>query len=153
MSKLPLRLFAVALLALVLAGCHGGSNVISVGLKYELVQIEREADGSAQVTWRIVNPNIVPYLVAETEHRITLNGTTIGTTKQDGPIGVPAQQNVERTTKLKVAGASGDQAIRAALATGSASYALDSTITIRLYEEMIDRSKLTNTGTVKVTAK
>ena len=152
MKKLFLPLMRWTLLAVLLAGCSG-PNIISVGLHIELEHIDRAADGSVLVTWRMLNPNIATYLVKMSSHKIMLNGTLIGTTAQKGPLGLPAQQNAEETTPLVSAGAAADQVITAAAAAGTASYKVDTDIVIQLFDEALDRSTLTNSGTVKVAAK
>jgi hypothetical protein len=45
MRKIPAPLFWLTFLAVWLCGC-GGPNVVSVGLKIEMVQIERAADAT-----------------------------------------------------------------------------------------------------------
>ena len=47
------------------AGC-GSGNTTTVGLQVELTGIARTSDGVTKLSWRVVNPNIVPYLVAAT---------------------------------------------------------------------------------------
>ena len=138
-------------LLLLLAGCS--SNTITVGLKVELTNIARSSDGTTQVSWRIVNPNISSYLLDETTHRIYLNGTLVGTTNEKEAVAIPAQTNAYRTTKLHPAGAAGERALVDALAAGTATYRTDSTIIIRLYGDSTDKSSLTSAGKVTVTAK
>jgi hypothetical protein len=146
------KTFLPLLLLLLLAGCNS-NNTITVGLKVELTNIARSSDGTTEVSWRIVNPNISSYLVDETTHKLFLNDTLIGTIHDKGAVAIPAQNNVSRTTRLVSAGAAGERALVNALATGSAAYRTDSTIVIRLYGESTDKSSLTSTGKVTVTTK
>lgn len=139
-------------LLLLLAGCSS-SNTITVGLKVELTTIARSSDGTTQVAWRLVNPNISSYLVDETIHKVFLNGNLIGTIREKEAVAIPAQTNANRTTRLIIAGAAGERALADALATGSATYRTDSIIIIRLYGESTDKSSLTSAGKVTVMAK
>ena len=139
-------------LLLLLAGCSS-SNTITVGLKVELTGIARGDDGTTLVSWRIVNPNIVSYLVDETTHRIHLNGTQVGTIHEKGALAIPAQTNASRTTKLVMSGAAGERALVEAIAASPATYRTESTIMIRLYGDRTDKSTLMSAGKVPVTAK
>jgi len=151
MKKPFVALLLLIALATMLAGC--GTPAVSVGLKIELVRVVVAADGSAQVNWRVVNPNIVPYLLAKGSHRISLNGVPVGTVNANDALGIPAQQTAEGTNPLIVEGGAAKQALESALAAGSAKYKVESTLTVRIYDEVIDKSKLLNSGTVPVTAK
>lgn len=146
------KYFAPVLLLLLLAGCSS-SNTITVGLKVELTGLARSNDGTTQVSWRIVNPNIVPYLVDETTHRIYLNGTLVGTTQEKEVMAIPAQTNANRTTRLVTSGAAAERALSEAIAAGTATYRTESIIIIRLYGDKTDKSSLTSAGKVPVTAK
>ncbi len=146
------KYFAPVLLLLLLAGCSS-NNTITVGLKIELTGIARSHDGTTQVSWRIVNPNIVSYLVDETTHRIYLNGTLVGTTQENEAMAIPAQTNANRTTKLVTAGAAAERTLSEAIAAGTATYRTESIIIIRLYGDKTDKSSLTSAGKVPVTAK
>lgn len=153
MKKILTPLFLLALAAVILSGCNSGHNTITVGLKIELTGIERAGDGTVQVTWRVANPNLASYLLSQTSHRIYLNGTLVGKTMDNDPMGVPAQLSTSKTSKLSVADQAAERILREALTAGSASYRVESLITVRLYGETIDRSSLTNSGTVPVTGK
>jgi hypothetical protein len=37
------------------------------------------ATARPSLSWRVVNPNIVPYLVAQSSHKVQLNGVVVGT--------------------------------------------------------------------------
>jgi LEA14-like dessication related protein len=124
-----------------------------VGLQVELTGVNRAGDGRTQVSWRILNPNIVPYLVAQANHRIYLDGVLIGTVNDRDALAVPAQSKPERSSELKVAGSAAERALTAAVAAGSAAYRLDSSVMIRLYGDSTDKSELHSAGSVPVTAK
>jgi hypothetical protein len=151
--KPPLTLFfRLTLFLFVAAGCSS-SNRIVVGLQVQLTAITCTADGGADVSWRLSNPNIVPYLLAETTHRITLNGVLLGTLRNKAPVAIPAQAIIEGTAHLVPEGPAAAQAIKAALAAGSASYHTETDLLIRLYGETTDKGTLVGSGTVTVTAK
>jgi len=146
------KYFVPVLLLLLLAGCSS-SNTVTVGLKVELTGIARGDDGTTLVSWRIVNPNIVSYLVDETTHRIHLNGTLVGTIHEKEALAIPAQTNAIRTTKLVMSGAAAERALSEAIAASPATYRTESIIIIRLYGDRTDKSSLTSAGRVPVAAK
>jgi hypothetical protein len=152
MKFLPAPLCALLVFATLLAGC-GGPNTTTVGLKVELVGIARTSDGRTQVTWRLLNPNIVPYLVARATHRISLDGAQIGTVDDREVLAIPAQTNAERTSVLKPAGAGTDAALAAAAKNGSGSYRVETTLVISLFGDTTEKGDLRGAGTVPVTAK
>lgn len=152
MKKILAPLFLVTLFAFFAAGC-GGPNTTMVGLNVELGGVNRAGDGTVQVTLRVANPNIVPYLVAQASHRIYLDGVLVGTVNDKVALAVPAQSKGERTSPLVSAGPAAERTIAAAVAAGSASYRLESAVTIRLYGDNTDKSDLRGAGTVAVTAK
>jgi LEA14-like dessication related protein len=152
MKKLLAPFLLLSLLAAFFAGCSG-SNTTMVGLQAELAGIQRAGEGDVSVTWRVVNPNIVPYLVARADHRIYLDGVLVGTISDRSALAVPAQSKPERTSKLVIAGAAAERALAGATASGSAAYRLESEVTIRLFGENTDKSDLRATGTVPVTGK
>lgn len=152
MKKFPAPLFLTLLFAFFAAGC-GGPATTMVGLNVELGGISREGDGRVLVTWRVANPNIVPYLVAQASHRVYLDGVLVGTVGDKDALAVPAQSKGERTGALVSAGPAADRTIAAAVAAGSASYRLESTVVIRLFGDQTDKSELRGAGTVPVTAK
>jgi hypothetical protein len=140
------------MIAVFLAGC-GGPNTATVGLKIELAKVVRQADGQVQVTWRVVNPNIVPYLLAQATHRIYLDGALVGSLDDREAIAIPAQTNLERTTALVPAGPGAERGLAAAATAGSAAYRVESTVIVRLYGDTTEKSTLQGAGTVPVTTK
>lgn len=149
----PMKISLVSLLAAALFAGGCSTNTVMVGLQTELAGITREGDGATRVSWRVVNPNIVSYLVAGAEHRIYLNGTLVGVAKSREPLAVPAQSKADRTSVLATAGAEAERVLATTLKTGSANYRLESAITIRLYGEATEKGTLTATGVVPVTRK
>lgn len=152
MKKFLTPLFLIASLAL-LAGCSSSNNNTTAGVKIELTGVARASDGSTRVSWRVANPNVISYLVSQSTHRIYLNGVLIGTVLDREPVAVMPQAHTDVTSLLTSAGPAADAALAAAATTGSAAYRVESAIVIQLYGEMIDKSSLTATGTVPVTAK
>lgn len=140
------------ILAAFLAGC-GGPNTATVGLNVELTRITQTGGGPVQVTWRVLNPNIVPYLISRTTHRVYLDGVLIGTVDDRDALAIPAQTNQERTTALSSAGPAADRAIAAAATAGTATYRMESAVIVRLYGDNTEKSELRGGGKVPVTSK
>jgi len=152
MKKFLTPFFLVSLLALLGTGCSS-SNTITAGLRVELTGIARAGDGTTQADWRVVNPNVVSYLLAQSTHRVYLDGVLIGTITDKNAMALPAHNHSARSSLLKSDGAAADRALAAAVAAKSASYRVESDIIIRLYGDSTERSGLTSTGTVPVTTK
>ncbi len=151
MKKFLTPLFLATLLAL-LAGCSS-NNSTTAGVKIELTGLVRASDGSTRASWRVVNPNVISYLVSQASHRIYLKDVLIGTVDDRDPLAVMPQAHTDRTSPLASAGPAADNALAAAVTNGSSTYRLESTIVVQLYGEMTDKTNLTATGTVPVTAK
>lgn len=152
MNKYLARFSLAALFAAFAIGCTS-HDTTTVGLKIALTGIVSDEAGAAQVTWRLVNPNVVPYLVDETTQQIFIDGVLVGTTKTREPLAVPAHSQVNRTSPLVPAGAAAKRTLAAAAAAGSAAYRVNLAIVIRLYGDTTDKSTLTGSGTVPVTTK
>lgn len=152
MKKFLTPLFLTALVTLLFAGCNS-ANTTMVGLNVELAGVNHAGDGTTTVTWRVLNPNVISYLVAEASHRVYLDGVLVGSIDDKEPLAVLAQNQTDRTSRLVTAGPAAERVIAAAATAGTASYRLESTVTIRLYGETTDRSKRTAAGTVRVTGK
>lgn len=153
MKKFLTPFFLVTLLAL-LAGCSSiSNNSTTAGVKIELTGLVRAGDGTARVSWRVANPNVISYILSQASHRIYLNGVLIGTVHYREPVAVLPQAHTDVTSTMTSAGPAADSALAAAVTAGSAAYRVESAIVVQLYGEMIDKSNLTATGTVPVTAK
>jgi hypothetical protein len=63
-------------------------------------------------------------------------------TNDKEPLAVPAQSRVDRTSPLVLAGTSAEHDAGSAVAAGTASYQVESSILIRLYGETTDKSTL-----------
>jgi hypothetical protein len=152
MKKFLTPFLLVSLLALLGSGCSS-SNTITAGLRVELTGITRAGDGATQADWRVVNPNVVSYLLAQSSHRVYLDGVLVGTITDKNAMALPAHNHSARSTLLKSDGAAAERALAAAVAAKSASYRVESDVTIRLYGDSTERSSLSSTGTVPVTTK
>lgn len=137
----------------VFAACSNVSKIIATGLDVEITGIERTADHTAEVSWRLKNPNVVSYLLARVTLKVRLNNVALGTINHSSPLALPANHNVDRTGTL--AGLSGDaaRALADAVAAGSTNYHVDTEIIVQIYDEDTEKSVLTNSGTVSVKAK
>ena len=131
----------------------GSADFLTAGLKIELTGIERMGDGSVHVSWRVQNPNVFSYLLDKTSHKVSLNGTLVGTLTDNAPLGVPAQNHAERTGVLTPAKSDVKAVIDQAVTQGSAAYRLDSALNVLLVEDKFERVALASSGTVPVTAK
>lgn len=152
MKKFLTPFFLVSLLALLGTGCSS-SNTITAGLKVELTALARAGDGTTRADWRVVNPNVVSYLLAQSTHRVYLDGVLVGTITDKDAMALPAHNHSARSTTLASAGPAADRTLAAAAAAGSAAYRVESTVIIRLYGDSTERSSLSATGTVPVTTK
>ena len=154
MKRFLTPFFSLFLLAALLAsGCSSNSRIIAPGLDVEVTGIERESDGSVAVSWQIKNPNIAPYMFSRFNHKIQLNGVNLGTIIDLQALPVPATSNAGRTSKLTSLDAAATRAVTEAINAGSANYRIESQITILVYDENVEKSNLSNSGTVTVKAK
>ncbi len=152
MKKFLTPFFLVSLLALLGTGCSS-SNTITAGLKVELTALARAGDGTTRADWRVVNPNVVSYLLAQSTHRVYLDGVLVGTITDKDAMALPAHNHSARSTTLASAGPAADRTLAAAAAAGSAAYRVESTVIIRLYGDSTERTSLSATGTLPVTTK
>lgn len=151
--KKTCALFLAGLLLCSFSACSNTSEIIAGELKIALAKVERMGDGSVQVTWVVQNPNVVSYLISKGSHKVMLNGTQVGTIVQDLPLGVPANNQLERTGLLVPAGPAAAAVIDQAVQQGSAAYQLDSTIYLLILDDKFEKLRLTRSGTVAVVAK
>jgi hypothetical protein len=147
----PLILLACAVLAG--SGCRNTGAIVVNGLRLELTGLERTADGAASASWRVVNPNVSPYLIAEVNSRIYLNGTLVGTILDKEPIGIQADGKVARTSKLVLAGPAAGQILVDAAAHGSVNYRVDSALRIQIYGDANETGNISYSGSVPVVSK
>ena len=149
MKKWLTPLFA-ALIVAMLAGCASNSEIIATGLRIQLTQIRAAADGSVEVSWRVNNPNVVPYLVDRSSHKILLNGEAVGTVVDNTRVGLPPQSGVDRKAALTPANAAAAQRIAAAAGQESVNYRVDTTIWLLLVDDELEKASLTASGSVPV---
>jgi hypothetical protein len=136
-----------------LGACTSTSTIIATGLKIEVTRVERATDGTIQVSWRVRNPNIVSYLVDRSIHRVKLDGLVLGTITDTVRLGVPPQSPADRTSTITPNGGMSAEQFSQLAAKGSASYEVESTIYLLIYDDEITKSSLSASGTVPVSAK
>jgi hypothetical protein len=143
MRKLFAPLLAAVGVLVLLTGC---GSVPLTGFTVELLKIEQAADGSATVTMRLVNPNVVSYNVESSTNTVFLNGKPAGTIKVVRPEGIAPQSSITVTgTFTTIQGYT--------LVSGPASYRLEATLVILLYGDSKEKQKLSGAGTVEVSVK
>ncbi len=152
MKKLLAPLLLVSAL-LFPSACVNSGAIVVTGLSVELTAIERAADSTVSVSWRLVNPNVASYLVASANSRIYLNGTLVGTTSSSSPFGVPRQGSTAVSGKLALAGPAAEPVLAEAIARGTASYRADSDLVIQVYGDEVSRGRITHAGSVPVIRK
>ena len=86
-------------------------------------------------------------------HKIQLNGTTLGTIDEVEALALPANSHAGRTTKLSHVDAAANRALTEAANAGSATYHVDTQVTILIYDDTVEKSALNHSGTVPVVAK
>ena len=153
MKRLLTPVFVAAVLAALLTACSNPGRTIATGLEIELTAIEHVSDGSVSVAWHVKNSNVVSYLFSRVSHKITLNGSTIGSIEETEPLAIPASHNAGRTSKLTKVDSSAARVLAEAVAAGSANYRVDSQVTILIYDDTVEKSNLSNSGTVSVKTK
>ncbi len=141
------------LVALFIAGCQNTGDIMSVGLSVDATKIERTADGTFEVTWRLKNPNVATYLMDHSTHKLFIDGTLVGTINQEGRIAIPRDSFAEHTDKLILGPSPAAAKLAQVLAQGSANYRLETLAWMLVVDEQIEKSILTGAGTVPVTAK
>lgn len=146
-------LLLLALLASIFTACANSSRIIATGLEAKLTSIVRSSDGTVTASWHVNNPNIVSYLFSRVASKIYLNGSYVGAIVSEDPLGIPANSGVDRSGIITGSDAAAARVISDAITHGSATYRVDTQITIRIYDDTIEKSSLTNSGTVPVTAK
>jgi hypothetical protein len=125
---------------------------MATGLEVEVTGITQAADGSANIAWQIKNTNIVSYLFSQISQQVSLNGTVLGTIVEKDPLPLPPTSSSGRTTKLTTLDAAASQALAQAVKAGLANYHINTQITILVYDNMKEKSVLSNSGSVSVKA-
>ena len=141
MKKLCLSLLLALGAITLLNGCSSG--VERIGLRVDLVKLERKADGSFLASLLFSNPNVGSINVGKSTHTLVLNGQPAGVLETVEALGLPAQQTVTTTVTLK--GTAGIAAV-----SGTVTYQLASTITLNIYDDNTERYKTSSSGTVAV---
>lgn len=138
MKNTLLALCAALALVVSFTGC-GGHIPVSVDL--ELVSLDRGADGNGKATLRFINRGIVAYNFKETTTRVLIDGKPVGMIAIKNAVGIPASAAVEQSGVFTA-----DKG--AAIPTGTARYQLDAQVTVTLYDDNVEKLKLTSSGTV-----
>ena len=141
--------FALVLTLAILAGCATDKSGLS-GFKAELLKIERDGHGAATATWQIVNPNVATYNVAESSHKIFVNGRYLGRAVTKEPTGVPRQTNVTQSAPIAM---ERDGAAILDAAGNSGTYRIESSLLLLIYSTTTEKFSVTNAGTVRITGK
>lgn len=138
MKNTLLALCAAVALVVSFAACN---STMPVSLGVELASLDPVA---GQATIRYTNPSVVSYNVERSSHRVFLDGKFVGTVELKAPLGIPRQRgNLEQSgTFVPEKGAS--------VASGSANYRLESALTLVLYGDNLQTTKLSGSGTVVV---
>jgi hypothetical protein len=123
------------------SGCSSG--VERIGLRVELVKLERKADGSLLASLLFSNPNVGSLNVAKSTHTLLLNGKPAGVLETVEPVGLPAQQAVTSTAVLK-------RAAGAPEISGTATYQMASLIILSIYDDNTEKYKTSSSGSVVV---
>lgn len=142
----------LVILAATLSACSNGSRIVATGLEGKLTRIVRASDGSVTASWHVSNPNVVAYLFARVSSKIFLNGTYVGVIVDENPLGLPASSEADRAGKITGGDAAAARVLAEAVALGSANYRVETQITLRIYDDVVEKSMLLNSGTVPVTA-
>jgi len=150
MKRFLTPLLSLFVFGAMLSSCTNVSRIIATGLEIEVTALERSSDGTVTAAWNVKNPNIVSYLFSRVNHKIQLNGVALGTIDESEPLALPASSNAGRTSKLTGINAAANATLTEAALKGSASYRIDSQITILIYDDNVEKSVLTNSGTVPV---
>ena len=148
MKQFFIRL-ALALALAVLAGCATGKPGL-IGFRPELLKIERDGRGGATAIWQIVNPNIATYNVAESSHKIFVNGRYLGRAVTKEPTGVPRQTNITQSAPIAL---ERDGAAILDAAGNSGAYRIESSLLLLIYSTTTEKFSVTNAGTVRITGK
>lgn len=139
MKQFVLSLFLIGGALGLLTSCSSQNTL--TGLNVELTSLENSSDGSVKATVRIGNPTLVAFNIVSAEHKLIVDGRTVGTLKITQPIGMAPQTVAEHVGVVK--GASN-------VARGAGAYRIESKLELRLYGDNTRAIKLQGSGTVAV---
>jgi len=145
-------LSATALIAALsfLSGCLSTPELRGIAVQLTDIRAQPLDQGGAEVslTIRYLNENLVAIAVSETEHRIWIDGMSLGRIESDQPVGLPQLGEASETLKLTV-DASTAARLRQLQANGSANYRLESRLLVMAAQDEL-KSNTSGTGTVDV---
>lgn len=145
------KLFAPLLLSLAMlfvAGCASNMEIVTAGLRTELLRVQRQPSGDVQVTWKVSNPNVVPYVITRAVLKVSLDGKVVGELNDPRRFAVPAQNLAEQTSVLPAAAITDKATLEQALLRGNAGYALNATIWILMLEDKEEKFRADASGSV-----
>jgi hypothetical protein len=145
------KLFAPLLLALGVlftAGCSSNMQIVTAGLRAEMLRLQRLPGGDVQVTWRVNNPNVVPYVITRATLKLSLDGKPVGELTEPRRFAVPAQNLADQSSVLPASAITDATTVEQALARGSASYSLNATIWILMIEDKEEKFRADSSGSV-----
>ena len=138
-------LLALGWLAL-LPGCST-THIQDTGVTIQVLRLERVADGTSTVQMLLINPSVVTFNIAESTHKLYLDGGLAGVVKITEPAGLPQQSQAMMSGSLRL-----DKGVTLP-AGGTVHYRLESVLQIRLYGDTMETMKLSASGTAPVDAK
>lgn len=122
-SLLPLVVLSV--IGLCFSGCTS-TTVQSAGVGVTLIGVDAPAEGNEVVFQiQLQNENLVALALANSSYKVSINGVSYGAAVVDKPMALVERTAVTVEAKLVVADAAALDRLRAALAAGPVSYALD----------------------------
>lgn len=145
------KLFAPLLLViavLLTAGCSSNMQIVTAGLRAELLRVQRLPTGDVQVTWRLNNPNVVPYVITRATLKVSLDGKPVGEFTETRRFAVPAQNVAEQTSVLAGTAVTDSAAVEQALRKGNVSYSAAATIWILMLEDKEEKFRSEASGNV-----
>ncbi len=123
--RLLLPLLLPALIAFGLSGCST-TTVQKAAMVVSLLEVQVGPGNEAVLQLRLQNEEIEGIAVADTRHKLTLDGQGFGEAVNPKPMAVPERGDVRFTAKLALADAAAVERLRAVLARGDVEYRLES---------------------------
>jgi LEA14-like dessication related protein len=145
------KLFAPLLLALATlfaAGCSSNMQIVTAGLRPELLRLQRLPSGDVQVTWRVSNPNVVPYVITRSILKVSIDGKPVGELSDPRRFAVPAQNLAEQVSVLSASAITNVATVEQALVRGNAGYSVNATIWILMLEDKEEKFRVDASGSV-----
>lgn len=133
LPRLPL--FALVCLGLLsFAGCLSTPKINSINVGIVELKPGANADQISVVLF-YSNENVIPIAIAETSHKLYINGKLLGKSEDLNPVGLPPARVTHQTVTLLVKDKALLQSLIASADAQSASYRIESRLTIMSGEE------------------